>query len=162
MAKKDDKTNVMRVLDQRKISYRHYSLDNMTTNAQQVAEGLGTDPQYLYKTLVTVGKSREHYVFMVPAQDELDLKKAARAVGEKSIDMIPQKELLPLTGYVHGGCSPIGMKKQYKTTIHINARDTEKIFFSAGKIGRQVQVSPTDLERVIPLQYYDITKGAAD
>lgn len=162
MAKNDDKTNVMRVLDQRKISYRHYSLDNMTTNARQVAEGLGTDPQYLYKTLVTVGKSREHYVFMVPAQDELDLKKAARAVGEKSIDMIPQKELLPLTGYVHGGCSPIGMKKQYKTTIHINARDTEKIFFSAGKIGRQVQVSPTDLERVIPLQYYDITKGAAD
>lgn len=162
MAKKDDKTNVMRVLDQRKISYWHYSLDNMTTNALQVAEGLGTDPQYLYKTLVTVGKSREHYVFMVPAQDELDLKKAARAVGEKSIDMIPQKELLPLTGYVHGGCSPIGMKKQYKTTIHINARDTEKIFFSAGKIGRQVQVSPTDLERVIPLQYYDITKGAAD
>ena len=83
-------------------------------------------------------------------------------VAENSMDMIPQKELLPLTGYVHGGCSPIGMKKQYKTTIHINARDTEKIFFSAGKIGRQVQVSPTDLERVIPLQYYDITKGAAD
>lgn len=158
MAKKDDKTNVMRVLEQKKISYQHYSLDNMTTNARQVAEGLDTDPQYLYKTLVTVGKSKEHYVFMVPAQDELDLKKAARAVGEKSIEMIPQKELLPLTGYIHGGCSPIGMKKQFKTIIHINAREAEKIFFSAGKIGRQVQVAPTDLERVIPLQYNDITK----
>lgn len=162
MGKKEDKTNVMRVLDQKKISYSHYALDNMTTNATQVALGLGTEPQYLYKTLVTVGKSKEHYVFMVPAPNELDLKKAARAVGEKSIEMIPQKELLPLTGYIHGGCSPIGMKKQFPTTIHTNAQEAEQIFFSAGKIGRQVQVAPQDLEKVIPLQYQDIIKSVVE
>lgn len=158
MSKKDDKTNVMRVLEQRKISYEHYAVDNMTTNAIEVATKLETLPQYLYKTLVTVGKSKEHYVFMVPATCELDLKKAAKAVGEKSIEMIAQKELLPLTGYIHGGCSPIGMKKQFKTTIHINAKETDLIFFSAGKIGRQVRLNPTDLEKVIPLSYFDIIK----
>ena len=155
MGKKEDKTNVMRILDQKKIEYNHYSYDNMTTCAKDVAAGLGVDPQFLYKTLVTVGKSKEHYVFMVPGEEELDLKKAAIAVGEKSIEMIHQKELLPLTGYIHGGCSPIGMKKQFKTTIHINA---EKIFCSAGKVGRQVELSPKDLEKIIPLQYKDITK----
>lgn len=158
MGKKEDKTNVMRILDQKKVEYSHFSYDNMTTNAVEVAKGLGAEPQFLYKTLVTVAKSREHYVFMVPAENELDLKKAARAVGEKSIEMLPQKELLPLTGYIHGGCSPIGMKKQFRTTIHINAKDAEKIFFSAGKVGRQVQLSPKDLERVIPLGYFDVVK----
>lgn len=157
MGKKDDKTNVMRVLDQKKADYRHFSYDNMTANANEVAKGLGANPQYLYKTLVTVGKSGEHYVFMVPAENELDLKKAAKAVGEKSIEMLPQKELLPLTGYVHGGCSPIGMKKQFKTTIHSNAKNADSIFFSAGRIGRQVQLSPSQLERIIPLNYSDIT-----
>lgn len=158
MGKKEDKTNVMRILDQKKIEYNHYSYDNMTTCAKDVAAGLGVDPQFLYKTLVTVGKSKEHYVFMVPGEEELDLKKAAIAVGEKSIEMIHQKELLPLTGYIHGGCSPIGMKKQFKTTIHINAESADKIFCSAGKIGRQVELSPKDLEKIIPLQYKDITK----
>lgn len=158
MGKKEDKTNVMRILDQKKIEYNHYSYDNMTTCAKDVAAGLGVDPQFLYKTLVTVGKSKEHYVFMVPGEEELDLKKAATAVGEKSIEMIHQKELLPLTGYIHGGCSPIGMKKQFKTTIHINAESADKIFCSAGKIGRQVELSPKDLEKIIPLQYKDITK----
>lgn len=158
MGKKEDKTNVMRILDQKKIEYNHYSYDNMTTCAKDVAAGLGVDPQFLYKTLVTVGKSMEHYVFMVPGEEELDLKKAAIAVGEKSIEMIHQKELLPLTGYIHGGCSPIGMKKQFKTTIHINAESADKIFCSAGKIGRQVELSPKDLEKIIPLQYKDITK----
>ncbi len=158
MGKKEDKTNVMRILDQKKIEYNHYSYDNMTTCAKDVAAGLGVDPQFLYKTLVTVGKSKEHYVFMVPGEEELDLKKAAIAVGEKSIEMIHQKELLPLTGYIHGGCSPIGMKKQFKTTIHINAESADKIFCSAGKIGRQVELSPKDLEKIIPLQYRDITK----
>ena len=157
MAKKDDKTNVMRVLDQRKISYRHYSLDNMTTNALQVAEGLGTDPQYLYKTLVTVGKSREHYVFMVPAQDELDLKKAARAVGEKSIDMIPQKELLPLTGYVHGGCSPIGMKKHFPTFIDETAILYDEIGVSAGQRGAQVLLNPDALCEYVGAEFCDQT-----
>lgn len=158
MGKKEDKTNVMRVLEQKKIQYNHFAYDNMTTNAVDVAKGLGTNPEFLYKTLVTVAKSKEHYVFMVPAENELDLKKAAKAVGEKNIEMIPQKELLPLTGYIHGGCSPIGMKKQFKTTIHINAQGADKIFFSAGKIGRQVQVAPSDLEKVIQLQYFDIVK----
>lgn len=158
MGKKEDKTNVMRILDQKKIEYNHYSYDNMTTCAKDVAAGLGVDPQFLYKTLVTVGKSKEHYVFMVPGEEELDLKKAAIAVGEKSIEMIHQKELLPLTGYIHGGCSPIGMKKQFKTTIHINAESADKIFCSAGKIGRQVELSPKNLEKIIPLQYKDITK----
>ena len=158
MGKKEDKTNVMRVLDQKKIAYTYFSYDNMTTNALAVAEGIGTEPEHLYKTLVTTGKSGEHYVFMVPAVCELNLKKAAKAVGEKSVEMLPQKELLPLTGYIHGGCSPIGMKKLFKTTIHSNAKDVEKITFSAGKIGRQVQCSPTALEKVIPLGYADIVK----
>lgn len=158
MGKKDDKTNVMRVLEQKKISYEHFAVDNMTTNAVEVARILGTNPEFLYKTLVTVGKSREHYVFMVPAQNELDLKKAAKAVGEKSIEMILQKELLPLTGYIHGGCSPIGMKKQFKTTIHENSKNADFIFFSAGKIGRQVKLNPTDLQKIIPIQIADIVK----
>lgn len=158
MGKKDDKTNVMRILDQKKIEYNHFSYDNMNVNAEQIAKGLGVNPGFLYKTLVTVSKTKEHYVFMVPARNELDLKKAAKAVGEKSIEMIPQKELLPLTGYIHGGCSPIGMKKQYKTTIHINAKNAERIFFSAGRVGRQVQVSPLDLANIIPLQFCDIIK----
>lgn len=158
MGRKDDKTNVMRVLEQKKISYEHFAVDNMTTNATEVANKLGTNPEFLYKTLVTVGKSKEHYVFMVPAQNELDLKKAAKAVNEKSIEMIPQKELLPLTGYIHGGCSPIGMKKQFKTTIHENCKNAEHIFFSAGKIGRQVKINPNDLEKIIEIQIKDIIK----
>lgn len=158
MGKKEDKTNVMRILDQKKIVYNHYSYDNMKTNAQEVAQMIGADENSLYKTLVTVGKSKEHYVFMVPSSNELDLKKAAKAVGEKSIEMIPQKELLGLTGYIHGGCSPIGMKKQFKTTININAKEFDKILFSAGKVGRQVQVNPNDLAKIIPLQFCDIVK----
>ncbi len=158
MGKKDDKTNVMRVLDQKKIAYEYFAVDNMTTNASEVARMLGTNPEYLYKTLVTVGRSKEHYVFMVPAPNELDLKKAAKAVGEKSIEMIPQKELLPLTGYIHGGCSPIGMKKLFKTTIHENSTNADFIFFSAGKIGRQVKLNPSDLSKVIPIQTADIIK----
>ena len=158
MSKKDDKTNVMRVLDQKGVAYRHFSYDNMTTNAAAVAAGIGVSPAHLYKTLVTVGKSGAHYVFMVPAEETLDLKKAAKAVGEKSIEMLPQKKLLPLTGYVHGGCSPIGMKKQFFTTIHANAQDAAQITFSAGKIGRQVQCAPQALASVIRLQYADIIK----
>ena len=152
-----DKTNVMRVLDQKKIAYSHYAYDNMTTNAGEVAKGLSTDPQYLYKTLVTVGKSKEHYVFMVPAENELDLKKAAKAVGEKSIDMIPQKELLPLTGYIHGGCSPIGMKKPFKTVIDLKARDFDNFFVSAGKVGFQIKISPTALAQLIGADFCNIT-----
>ena len=158
MGKKDDKTNVMRVLDQKGILYEHYSYDNTKMDGTAIAERIGIPTEYFYKTLVTIGKSKEHYVFMVPIQNELDLKKAAKAIGEKSIEMIPQKELLPLTGYLHGGCSPIGMKKQFITTIQSNAQKAEKIVFSAGKIGRQIKVNPTDLNSVIPLNYADIIK----
>ena len=110
MSKKEEKTNVMRVLDQKKVPYEHFDYDNTKTSAKEICAMLGEPTDKLFKTLVTVAKSKEHYVFMVPAENELDLKKAAKAVGEKNIEMIPQKELLPLTGYIHGGCSPIGMK----------------------------------------------------
>ena len=108
------------------------------------------------KTLVTVGKTKTNYVFVIPVAEELDLKKAAKCVGEKSIEMIKSKELLPLTGYVHGGCSPIGMKKSLKTVLHETARDFDSIIFSAGKIGYQVQMNAKDLEKVIRLSYSDL------
>ena len=126
MGKKDDKTNVMRVLDKAKINYsfRKYE-QNASLTGGEIARLLGEEPEKVFKTLVTVSKSKEHYVFMLPVEKELDLKKAARAAGEKNIEMIAQKELLSLTGYVHGGCSPIGMKKQFKTFIDESARQFE-------------------------------------
>ena len=115
------------------------------------------DPDQTFKTLVTVAKSGEHYVFMVPVAEELDLKKAAAAVGEKAVSMLKSKELLPLTGYVHGGCSPVGMKKLFTTTIDETAQLFDTIIFSGGRIGCQVELAPSDLEKVIPLHYADIT-----
>ena len=112
----------------------------------------------VFKTLVTVGKSKEHYVFVVPANKELDLKKAAKVAKEKSIEMIHQKELLPLTGYIHGGCSPIGMKKQFKTFIHKTANDYDTIYFSAGRVGNQVELPLSSLQKVIPVEVADIIK----
>ena len=143
-----EKTNVMRLLSQAKIVYSAHYYDGSAgaVSGADVARELGQDPARVFKTLVAVGRSREHYVFMVPVEAELDLKKAAAAAGEKSVEMIKQKELLPLTGYVHGGCSPIGMKKQLKTTADISALGFETIFFSAGKIGAQVEVAPKDLQ----------------
>ncbi|MCH5202596.1 MAG: Cys-tRNA(Pro) deacylase [Oscillospiraceae bacterium] len=158
MGKKQDKTNVMRILDQKKINYKCFEYDNTKLSATQVAQSLNIKVGMLFKTLVTVAKSKEHYVFMVPAEKELDLKKAAKAAGEKSIEMLPQKELLPLTGYIHGGCSPIGMKKQYKTFIDITAVDHEEIFFSAGKIGHQVCMPLTSLQKAISVTPIDIVK----
>ena len=114
-------------------------------SGEEIASILGENADKVFKTLVTQGKSGAYYVFVVPVKAELDLKKAAKASGEKSISMIKQKELLPLTGYVHGGCSPIGMKKQFKTFIHATATDYEKIFVSAGKVGIQIELSPDDL-----------------
>ena len=124
----------------------------------EVAEALDEDPGMVFKTLVTVGKSKTNYVFVVPVNKELNLKKAAHSVGEKSIEMIKQKELLPLTGYVHGGCSPIGMKKQFSTTIDRSAENYGRIIFSAGKIGYQVEVSLEDLKKVIRYQLDEITE----
>lgn len=154
-----DKTNVMRVLDQKKIPYKEYFYgDTGAVSGVDVAAALGEDPERAFKTLVTVGKTKQHYVFMIPVAEELDLKKAAKAVGEKSIEMIPQKELLPLTGYVHGGCSPIGMKKQFRTVIDASAERFESIMFSGGKIGYQVEVSLSDLSKVVRYTFFDVTK----
>lgn len=122
----------------------------------EIAAVLGEEPGRAFKTLVTEGKTKQHYVFVIPVDRELDLKKAAKAAGEKSIQMIPQKELLPLTGYVHGGCSPIGMKKFFPTFIHETAKDYETICFSAGKVGYQVEVNPGDLDKVFRYTYADV------
>ena len=155
--KKAEKTNVMRVLDQKKITYNTYSYaDTEAISGVEVAEVLGQDPNQVFKTLVTVGNSKNYFVFMIPVHMELDLKKAAKAVGEKSISMIKSKELLPLTGYIHGGCSPIGMKKQFRTTVHETAKDFDTIIFSAGKIGYQVEVSLDDLKKVVRLELADV------
>ena len=144
--KKEEKTNVMRVLDSKKISYSSHSYEqDPTLTGEDIAAILGEDPEKVFKTLVTQGKSGQFYVFVVPVKEELNLKKAAKAAGEKSVAMIKQKELLPLTGYVHGGCSPIGMKKQFKTFIHKTASDHDIIFVSAGKVGFQVELAVNDL-----------------
>ncbi len=149
----------MRVLSQKKIPYKEYYYgDTGAISGVDVADALGEDPERAFKTLVTVGKTKQNYVFMIPVAEELDLKKGAKAVGEKNIDMIPQKELLPLTGYVHGGCSPIGMKKQFKTVIDASAEKFESIMFSGGKIGYQVEVSLKDLSKVIRYTFCDVTK----
>lgn len=132
----DYKTNVMRMLDQKKIPYKSYSYaDTDAISGTEVAEILGQNPAQVLKTLVTVSKANQHYVFVIPVEKELDLKRAASSVGEKSVRMLPAKELLPLTGYVHGGCSPIGMKKVFRTVVDETASDFESITFSAGKIG---------------------------
>ena len=122
-----------------------------------MAEALGENPDMVFKTLVTVSKSRDYYVFMVPVEKELDLKKAAGVVGEKKIEMLKSKDLLPLTGYVHGGCSPIGMKKFFRTTIDKSAEQFETIMFSGGKIGYQVEVALEDLKKIIRFELRDIT-----
>ena len=161
MAKKDkdEKTNVMRLLDQKKIEYKHYTYaDTDAVSGLDVAAVLGQNPDQVFKTLVTVGASKANYVFVVPVAGELNLKKAAKAVGEKSIEMIKSKELLPLTGYIHGGCSPIGMKKFFTTTIDASAENFDTIIFSAGKIGYQVEVSLEDLSRIIRFQLADIVE----
>ena len=155
-----EKTNVMRILDQKKISYKaHEYGDTGAVSGMEVATALNQNPNQVFKTLVTVGASKRNYVFVVPVWGELHLKKAAKAVGEKSIEMIKSKELLPLTGYIHGGCSPIGMKKLFKTVLHESAQEYDTIFFSAGKIGYQVEVSPQDLKKVIPYEFGDILQA---
>ena len=156
-SKKIEKTNVMRLLEQKRAAYTpHYYGDTDAISGADVARVLGQDPDRVYKTLVTVAASGEHYVFLVPVEKELELKKAAKAVGEKSVAMIKSKELLPLTGYIHGGCSPVGMKKPIRTVIDQSAAGFETILFSAGKIGYQVETSLTELAKVIPFDLADI------
>ena len=161
MAKKQavEKTNAMRKLDAMKIPFQEYTYEgDGTLTGVDVAAMLGQNADQVFKTLVTVGRTGEHYVFMIPVADELDLKKAAKAVGEKSVEMVKSKDLLGLTGYIHGGCSPIGMKKFFRTTVHETAVLYDTIIFSGGKIGYQIELPLSDLEKVITLQTADVIK----
>ena len=153
-----NKTNVMRLLDAKKIRYKSHDYENTDAiSGTDVAAAMGQDPRQVFKTLVTAGKSGKNYVFVIPVEEELDLKKAAAAAGEKSIAMIKSKELLGLTGYIHGGCSPIGMKKAFPTFVDETAKQFDTIIFSAGKIGHQVEMAPGDLQKMIRLQFADLT-----
>ena len=153
----EEKTNVMRTLAQKKIEYVGHTYEpDATLTGVEIAAKMGEAPEAVFKTLVTQGKSKSYYVFVIPVEKELDLKKAAKAVGEKSIDMLPLKELLPLTGYVHGGCSPIGMKKFFKTTFDESLNNLERVYFSGGKVGFQVEIAVKDIEKVIRYQTADV------
>ncbi len=157
--KKEEKTNAVRLLTQKKLAFQtHDYTDSGAVSGLEVAQALGQEPQRMFKTLVTEGRSGAHYVFLVPVAGELDLKKAASAVGEKSVAMIKAKDLLPLTGYIHGGCSPVGMKKFFPTVIDQSAAQFDTIFFSGGRIGLQIETSLTELEKVIRFRLADIAE----
>lgn len=156
---KDEKTNVCRLLEQKKVPYKLLTLDGAEgLTGTEIAAKLEENPRQAFKTLVTTGKTGNHYVFVIPVSSELSLKKAAQAVGEKSIEMLKQKDLLPLTGYVHGGCSPIGMKKVFRTVLDESSKDFEEIYFSAGKIGMQVFVARVGLEKMIHIEYANVVE----
>lgn len=159
MAKeKDHKTNAVREMEAAGADFEAKYFDcPEALSGVEVARLLGQDQDRVFKTLVTVGKSGDHYVFMIPVACELDLKKAARAVGEKSIAMIKSRELLPLTGYIHGGCSPVGMKKLFRTTIDETAELYERIMFSGGRIGCQIETPLSELQRVVSVELADLT-----
>ena len=158
-----EKTNVMRLLDQKKVPYtpHTYPHGDDAVDGVTVAKSMGFDPAQVFKTLVARGASGQYYVFDVPVAESLDLKKAARAVGEKSIEMLHQKELLPLTGYVHGGCSPVGMKKLFPTVFHSSVENLPTVIVSAGKIGYQVELSPQDLAGLAEADFAPVTRDAA-
>lgn len=159
MKKKEEKTNAMRELEQKKIVFKTHSYFNTDAiSGMEVASVLNEDPNYVFKTLVTIGKSGNHFVFLVPVNRELNLKKAAKTVGEKSISMVKQAELLPLTGYIHGGCSPVGMKKLFKTVIDESASYYDKIIFSGGKIGYQIETTLSELKKAISFILGDISE----
>lgn len=157
MKKAEEKTNAVRLLEQKKIVFTTHTYEGVVSGTD-VAAALGQDPAHVYKTLVTVGKSGGHYVFLVPVAEELDLKRAADAVGEKYVEMLKAKDLLPLTGYIHGGCSPIGMKKFFPTVIDAGVGKHETILFSGGRIGLQIETSPAELARVIPYKTADLCR----
>ena len=151
-----EKTNAMRLLDKQGIKYDVHLYDNNLTDGKLVANAVGKDGQQVFKTLVTVGNDLNHYVFVVPVEETLSLKKAAKAVGIKSVAMIKQKELLPLTGYIHGGCSPIGMKKQFVTVINDTATLFDTICFSGGKIGVQLEADPLQIAEYVDAKFDDL------
>ena len=156
----DEKTNVMRLLEQNKIPYtpRQYDVSDGALDGVTAAQRLGVPLETCFKTLVTVGSSKRNYVVVVPSDKELDLKAAAKAVGEKSIEMIKQAQLLPLTGYIHGGCSPVGMKKRFPTVIDDSAQALAEMTVSAGKIGRQVTLKPDDLAAFVGAEFVPVSK----
>lgn len=157
MAKSKDKTNVLRILDSKKIDYKFYGYEaDATLTGADVAHILNKPENTVFKTLVTVGKSGEHYVFVIPVNKELDLKKASKSVSEKNISMLKSKDLLSLTGYIHGGCSPIGMKKTFKIVFHDTVNELDTITFSAGKIGYQVELNTQDLPKAIDFRMANI------
>lgn len=156
-----EKTNVMRLLDKKKIPYTpHCYAGTGALSGLEVAATLSEDPARVFKTLVARGRSGAHYVFLVPVSAELDLKKAAALAGEKAVSLLPQRELLPLTGYVHGGCSPIGMKKQFPTFVHETAAALPTLFCSAGRIGYQIELSPDALAGMLPVVFGDVAEEA--
>jgi len=160
MAKhKEEKTNVMRILDQKRVPYtpHTYPVGDTAPDGVSVASMMGQDPAAVFKTLVCRGAGGGYYVFDIPVAATLDLKKAARAVGEKSVAMIAQKELLPLTGYIHGGCSPVGMKKPFPTVFHESVNSLDTVTVSAGKVGHQIQCRPADLIALVGADTADIT-----
>lgn len=157
-----EKTNVMRLLEQKQIPYTSHTYDPAATDGVSVARAIGEQVECVFKTLVTVGNTADHFVFCIPVAESLDLKKAAKAVGVKSIAMIKQKELLPLTGYIHGGCSPVGMKKPFRTVVDETAQLFDTIVVSAGKIGCQIELDPNALTALVGADYADVTGGEAD
>lgn len=157
-APKDHKTNALRELDAAHIAHEALFFDaDPTMTGVQIAQSQGEEVDAVFKTLVTEGKSGEHYVFLVPVACELDLKKAAAAAGEKAVAMVRARDLLPLTGYVHGGCSPIGMKKRFPIFVDETAQLFDEIYFSGGKVGCQVRMAPDDLALLVPFAYADLT-----
>ncbi len=157
MSTHNDKTNVMRILDGKKVPYTaHTYKPDASMSGVEIAALLGEEPDKVFKTLVTAGRSGQHYVFVIPVAEDLNLKKAAAASGEKAIAMIKQKELLPLTGYIHGGCSPIGMKKPFPTWIHESALGQETVFVSAGKVGFQIEIGPEALAETAGCRFADL------
>lgn len=157
MGKKEVKTNAMRILDSQKIPYTYetYECDEFTDGIQ-TADKLGYDHKLVYKTLVTTGKSGGHYVFVIPIEEEIDFKKAAKVVGEKSLEMLHLKDLTKVTGYVRGGCTSIGMKKQYPTVIQKSAESLEYMYVSGGKLGMQIKLSPLDLKKAAKAEFADV------
>lgn len=160
MSKKEVKTNAMRMLDRLKIPYTYaeYECDEFTDGIQ-TADKLGCEHVLVYKTLVTVGKSGGHYVFVIPIEAEIDFKKAAKVVGEKSLEMLPLKDLTKVTGYVRGGCTAIGMKKQFPTVIHETAEQLDAMYVSGGKLGMQISLSPEDLKKAAKAQFADVVRS---
>lgn len=157
MAKKETKTNAVRILERNKIEFETmtYACDEFIDGIH-IADQLGIPHDIVYKTIVTTGKSKEHYVFVLPIEKEIDFKKAAKSVGEKSLEMLPLKDLTQLTGYVRGGCTSIGMKKQFPTVIDRSASDLPEIIVSGGKLGLQLKLSPHDLAKVVRAEFADV------